>query len=997
MLQKLKKIVTSWQRDDRGIAILFTLGILSLLLIMALSFATDAIIERKVAYNTNSRMQARILAQSGLNRAIAAMKYYNEFVPGASFNYIVSGYKPTSTDIYTTASDSDFQEDSGRAFTLCPNSTTLNNTTSASNDHAEESFSGLGTGNNIYWQYVREKNSDTSSRIIGRYAYAVCTDTGRIDAAAIVDTTKTNDYNNNIYGANYPESSTSKIRPGVDISEIYASGLANGTNTFTSWDKLGSKDVNPNGWLLDGHRWNGIEELMSLCDSSYNASRRAYFSHYFSIYNQPDPEAYWADANNDGILNISSTTPAKYELYHRFNLNRNDWSTMTVDQMLCNGTSYVPVKFNTTFSSNAGLQYLRKMTCSGSNPAGNYSSVEYFREQVAANIIDYCNGMSAAPTSNVANASWSNADIGRPKYTGNKRTYYINEIGVDAYAEMTKQSVTISGTAYKYYQFTPAVTLGGELINIFTSGKYDPTSNPWGVITDKYELTVYGYLAYDITAPGMTELKTSDLITPTPSTVDSGSWIPFSETITFSTDTASYKFAWATTPQNPAGTLETNKILDTDPDPAFNVSLSVKLDCAVLKAKTSSNGYPSSDINVDFSDFRKADTSVDPRYIYTSTQTVYESAIATSTATSRHMYAALEANDPRQNLNYSDWKNFSESTQPTTPTYPGTPNAVNSGVSPKYSATTTPLTQDPETVTDPAYSTTSSHLSTAFIRHAPMITPWELGCISRGYAWQTINLMAFHPLDNAAAGNGKFNYLYYDSSNTATPGDLSDTTVSGTYALGDAGILDQVKMTSLCKSYGKVDINSQDANVWSALLTNIYLDDKYNSLSATSGVVMSSAHAGTLLSKVSNNVSTMNRKFSFQQRAEIAPAAMDTVIDSSVIGSNATKAQIEALIGKFINLTQAGVAPSEIRVMVVAQTIRDTGSSDGSGISITKNIDGTNVPKKCYIGKFEYTTDSKGNIVYFDEITGEQKVYAVVSRDPLTNKFVIKRIEYLQE
>lgn len=51
---------------------------------------------------------------------------------------------------------------------------------------------------------------------------------------------------------------------------------------------------------------------------------------------------------------------------------------------------------------------------------------------------------------------------------------------------------------------------------------------------------------------------------------------------------------------------------------------------------------------------------------------------------------------------------------------------------------------DPEKNVDsngPAW-TDSKHLSTAYIRNAPMQSLWELGVIHRGAAWQTLNLKA---------------------------------------------------------------------------------------------------------------------------------------------------------------------------------------------------------------------------------------------------------------
>ena len=59
-----------------GVALLFALGVLSLLLILALAFVTNAVVARKVAYNISSRSQAKMLAQSAISRIATAIMLY---------------------------------------------------------------------------------------------------------------------------------------------------------------------------------------------------------------------------------------------------------------------------------------------------------------------------------------------------------------------------------------------------------------------------------------------------------------------------------------------------------------------------------------------------------------------------------------------------------------------------------------------------------------------------------------------------------------------------------------------------------------------------------------------------------------------------------------------------------------------------------------------------------------------------------------------------------
>jgi hypothetical protein len=59
---------------EKGVAILLTLGVLSLTLVLVLSFAMTSTIDRKAAMNYANQVRARMLAESGLARAIGFLR-----------------------------------------------------------------------------------------------------------------------------------------------------------------------------------------------------------------------------------------------------------------------------------------------------------------------------------------------------------------------------------------------------------------------------------------------------------------------------------------------------------------------------------------------------------------------------------------------------------------------------------------------------------------------------------------------------------------------------------------------------------------------------------------------------------------------------------------------------------------------------------------------------------------------------------------------------------
>ncbi len=68
---EIRSRTPSARRRYRGIALLFTLGMMSLILILAMSFSFQARTEFMAARNSSDLVRARLLCESGLERALA--------------------------------------------------------------------------------------------------------------------------------------------------------------------------------------------------------------------------------------------------------------------------------------------------------------------------------------------------------------------------------------------------------------------------------------------------------------------------------------------------------------------------------------------------------------------------------------------------------------------------------------------------------------------------------------------------------------------------------------------------------------------------------------------------------------------------------------------------------------------------------------------------------------------------------------------------------------
>jgi hypothetical protein len=378
-------------------------------------------------------------------------------------------------------------------------------------------------------------------------------------------------------------------------------------------------------------------------------------------------------------------------------------------------------------------------------------------------------------------------------------------------------------------------------------------------------------------------------------------------------------------------------------------------------------------------------------------------------------YVSYQANDPRQNLKPGDWciaetvaagMNGTEKIAPDTATAdagkslvwtPGAKNRFRDSsnnlvfIDPYNNETD----RDSETVDDPAYNkTTGARLSTAYIRQKSTatspdgITPWDLGFIHRGYAWQTLNLKEYDRnkankyvagTPNRIPGGG----AYTDP----TPDDPVGDTEEG----GDANILDQIKIGNATTAQ-KININSSYTDpttnkniVLQALLDKIIIGSPPSS-PATIGTapvfpatlpkigtqinvneVPVVGHFMDAVTLISSAIMARDKSLDYITRAGVANAmyTLDDVappnnlrraLSQAFCGIQDTDAKQEELIGKFINLCDVGGKVEYFTVIILAQTIKDVGGpSTGTGIAISKK-------------------DNNGNVYKFDGVTNNGPV-----------------------
>ena len=85
-----------YKQKESGVALLFALGLLSLLLLLGLGFFTNISVAQKIAINSNNRTQTKMLAASAINRALMGLMLHQDNILKDPNNQ--NKEKPTSFD-----------------------------------------------------------------------------------------------------------------------------------------------------------------------------------------------------------------------------------------------------------------------------------------------------------------------------------------------------------------------------------------------------------------------------------------------------------------------------------------------------------------------------------------------------------------------------------------------------------------------------------------------------------------------------------------------------------------------------------------------------------------------------------------------------------------------------------------------------------------------------------------------------------------------------------
>ncbi len=897
--------------SERGVALVLTLLVLALLLVLGISFTYQTRSSLQEAQVNADTTRARLLAESALERAMAFIHY----------NYDYNASQPTpEKDVYPAT-----RTDGKYIFGYCNNGDWAGRYYAASTAPTPDQ-AGIETAlaANVGFDFTPSWTDQVSHPLAltngsatwypgwhhawGPEPFTDQNENGKYDPGEpYIDLNNDGNWNDNgaLVGrmAFLAVDESGKLDPTYCVSFHEPFSDANRDGTYTSGEKFWDWDGNNNYTstpFQEGSekRWGVYPQEIDLeyaLPSTIRAARDGWrtmipivngtptrwFS-WFHIFRRTGvtptvakqltqtlfPFSYDIEAYYTGSL---PTTAANQ--YHRFDIVNADWENTRSNKPTVSSldaatgapfwdTTATPPKIKAPPANGGAIPWLSKMVAAdGTTKVGN---------QVAANIIDYCDSDNDATRPSSFNLPTDSAPFPNPPaYFGNEKSPYINEVQTDVNFSVTAGTPgppPTSGTA------SLQITVTFEVVNIFAEN------------LNNFRLTAYVEFSGIPAGATLSGAGIQVSSSGTHRIVRYGPYPISAGLNTYQTRAATSTFTWAASPIPP-------------PTISFNEE-----NISVVLSRVS-NGC-------DLTILRKTDAS-SPGHAWVSPVPLAATTVGTQASDS------IEATDPRCNTELSTW-NWKSSTWTTGVLGQGTPGSVNTHGNPKNPGGLT-YSYDTETTTD-----VSQNLSTAFIRNGPPKSLWELGCISRGEPWRTINLKKYGS--------------------------------TGKYEDGDAAILDQVKLGDPPVTHGKVNANSPVSGVWQALLDHIYVGTKYD-FSA----------AGTAIS-LTAPLTAIRAQQPFVHRGEVAKVTAFS--DGTFVTTpQDTDAKQEEIIGKIANLLT--VRQNFFTIIATGQAVKDVGvfASPGTNPPDSLEFDSTK-HRYCTV----LATQKIMAVVYRDAFTNQFKV-----------------------
>ncbi len=984
---------------EKGVALLFSLGILGLMTVLALTFASVSMTSQQTAKNATNKASARFLASS-IPVHIASLLYQDAYFTAA--NTPALAHMPLYSKTQSGTKSYDW------IWKLAIRDTSLKSAI------YEMDVPNYGTPEqNPTWQYISRKE-DGEDKIVARIAYVA------VPSEALIDLNSTLLMEDGTLPAAYTRRGISicgELEPVVLFNQIPKE--AEEADTFNYF----GENLEQAKTRASQDRFTSYDEIQRYIKGDLAADVLKQFNRRFVRAFAPNSVRY------PEVFTLPSTT----DIYHRIDLvalskkisvlKDNAKRKLALEAIVNDGKSMqIPNPKESPFSE-ANRPYRISNGESGEGPFA-YPQIPWFKEfntsdlsgfansdtkrnQIVANLLDFFTPLSSddgtkiGPTSDVDPNNWRVDGSNTPTYTGLKKSPYICGTGAllaitPTYTGVVESDDGAGNILYKYkIDLTADVDLCTELINMYANlGE-----------TTSQEILVGGTLSISGKLAG-TELTVNIEIPPNSANAD------MMET-TDGTVTRQYFIQNIAEDTLLTGTGGPYYVCNAEDKTLFTSTSStlpsgheapLKIDSITLKPLIRLKW---NDVPVDFANLSGSDG------------VTFTTETKLTGGTAYYIGAARRASDPRHNLPSTAWNGDWKCAKELTDTLFIPAELLNGAVAGTTStdadriyadriyADTYPTTADPSTgfmatkIDIPEANRANVYLRGSPIGDRTSFQAWELAFIHRAAPWENFNFTKY-------AANEK--------------GELEKKGGSD-YGDGDLGLLDQLKLTWYTDSaeetsteekektdspklfsYGKLNLNElTDKNYYAfnALLQNALPDKNIPQAGTTYGGV-------TLSNLVSYFQQKANSSTPFKSRVQLFHK-LDTGADLWEGVSESDKAKIfPSLI--FLLDAEPTVLPRRAYVLGIAQTVKDVkGAYSKNWGTDYQYPSGFQTPEGNNVTNPQVSGDTTSGTADFnqydlgaDQITGEQKVFSVLEREytlqPYSTsnypKWTIKEVKY---
>lgn len=1002
---------------EKGVALLFSLGILGLMTVLALTFASVSMTSQQTAKNATNKASARFLASS-IPAHIASLLYQEDYFTATNpantpANTPARAHMPLYSKTQSETKSYDW------IWKLAIRDASLKSAI-----YEMDAPNYTTPEQNPTWQYISRKE-DGEDKIVARIAYVA------VPSEALIDLNSTLLMEDGTKPAAYTRRGISicgELEPAVLFNQIpKESGEADTFGYF-------GENLEQAKTRASQDRFTSYDEIQRYIKGDLTANVLKPFNRHFIRAFAPNSVRY------PEVFTLPGTT----EVYHRIDLVQLSKKIAVLKEhskrldalnaiLSDTGKSMLIPNLKESPFSEANSPFRISNEESGEGTVA-YPQIPWFREfyttelsgfadsetkrnQIVANFLDFftpvINGSTKiAPTSDIDPNSWSVDDESKlPKYTGLKKTPYICGFGAVIQAVATYSSTGVEEGVpaegqpqqYKYpiEKITAEITLSTEVINMYTNMED----------TKSLEIVVGGSMFLKGTLGGA-EFSSQITLNPDPAKVEVTPGSKEEKTQT------SRRYIVQTLEVNDAipdlsesyvqkgGSLFTSENKELPEDEIPNLNLNLKITDIKLQPRIilKWNGLP-----VDFADLSTTDA-------VTFSTTAEESPQLNE---SIYFAAARRVSDPRHNLVPSAWNgNWICAKAPTADilTVPALLNgtvdrsAGTTDAGKLYTSTYATEAGEGEVLSTLA-ALTSADLPNVYLRGSPIgnrtsFHAWELAFIHRAAPWENFNFTKY-------AANDK--------------GELENKGGSD-YEKGDLGLLDQLKLTWYTDSteetssekkektdspklysYGKLNVNELTDKNYHAFLALLLKARPENNNPGETGITYkdvtlnATALAAYFQQKAKSSTPFKSRVQLFHK--------LNTGEDLWEGVSDSDKAKLfPSLI--FLLDAEPTVLPRRVYVLGIAQTIKDvSGTYSKNWGSDYWYSSGFQTPEGVKVSPAQVPssgTISDATAVFntydigADQITGEQKVFSVLEREytlqPYSEsnypKWTIKEVKY---